>query len=105
MKQMKIFVKFVSGRYVSLVFDDVSTGLDLKQRLWEQEGLPVELQALTFSGVALADEMPLSAAGERRCQATAVSPLPPHLALLLTRASLLRAPAACRRARRLNRAH
>ena len=53
---MKIFVKFVSGRYVSLVFDDVSTGLDLHAMWSDGQGNTYAVGGVfaePFDGVAL----------------------------------------------------
>jgi len=58
---MQIFIKTLSGKSIPLDIDDLTTVADVKTKLKDMEGIPVDDQRLIFSGRQLEDTDKLSA--------------------------------------------
>ena len=60
---MQVFVKTISGKYITLDILPETTVLALKQQVYNKEGIPVDAQIFVFAGKSLQDEHLLSEYG------------------------------------------
>ena len=54
---MLLTIKTLSGKKISLEFDDSETIVDVKKKLEEREGVPVEQVRLIYGGRVLNDDL------------------------------------------------
>ena len=57
---MNLFVKTITGKTITLRVDPADSVMDVKQKIQDKEGIPVEVQRLIFAGKQLEDHRTLS---------------------------------------------